>query len=78
MLYIKKFKKISYISQGDDYQILFTADPAKDRIIKKISKFLKIKISKIGKICDQYQKCQIIDEKGKKIGIKHKGYLHNF
>ena len=78
LLHIKKLKKISFISQGDDYQILFTADPAKDRIINKISKSLKVKISKIGKICNQYQKCQIIDEKGKKITIKHKGYLHNF
>ena len=52
----KIIKKISSISCGDDYQILFTASPSKSRIISKISKSLGIKISKIGKICNYLQK----------------------
>ena len=71
-------KKISSVSKGDDYQILFTAAPSKSRIITKTSKSLGIKISKIGKICDHTQKSQIIDEKNKKIAIKTKGYFHQF
>ena len=71
-------KKISSISKGDDYQILFTASPSKSRIITKTSKSLGIKISKIGKICNHTQKSQIIDEKNKKIAIKTKGYFHQF
>ena len=39
---------------------------------------IKNKISKIGKICSSNQKSQIIDEKGNKITIKNKGYLHKF
>jgi thiamine-monophosphate kinase len=74
----KKFDKISFISQGDDYQILFTASSSKSRIINKIAKGLGIKISKIGKICSSQQKSQIIDEKGKKIAVKTKGYSHRF
>ena len=74
----KKLDKISYISQGDDYQILFTANSSKSRIIYKTAKTLGIKISKIGKICSNQQKSQIIDEKGKKIAVKTKGYSHRF
>tara|TARA_B100001121_G_scaffold253071_1_gene229709 strand:- start:715 stop:1674 length:960 start_codon:yes stop_codon:yes gene_type:complete len=74
----KKLDKISFISQGDDYQILFTSNPAKSRIINKTAKSLGVKISKIGKICSNLQKSQIIDQKGKKIAIKRKGYLHRF
>ena len=77
-LILKKLSKISYISQGDDYQILFTANPSKSRIISKTAKSLGIKISKIGKICIASQKSEIIDEKGKKIDVNLKGFYHKF
>ena len=70
--------KISSITHGDDYQILFTASPTKSRIISRISKSLGIKISKIGKICNHSQKSQIINEKNEKIPLKNKGYFHRF
>ena len=75
---LKKIKKISCISRGDDYQILFTASPKKSRIISKTSNSLGIKISKIGKICSPTLKSQIINEKNKQIALKNKGYFHNF
>ena len=78
MILQKKLKKIDFISKGDDYQVLFTASKKKARIIERTSKSLGIKISKIGKICSSNQKSQIIDEKGNKITIKNKGYLHKF
>ena len=78
LLIQKKLDKISFISQGDDYQILFTANSSKSRIINKIAKTIGIKISKIGKICSIRQKSQIIDKKGNKITIKTKGYSHRF
>ena len=65
-------------SKGDDYQILFTASENKNRIIKKVSKNLGIKISKIGKILRNSQKKQIFNEKGVKFGLKLKGYKHKF
>tara|TARA_B100000902_G_scaffold326833_1_gene322093 strand:+ start:1830 stop:2789 length:960 start_codon:yes stop_codon:yes gene_type:complete len=74
----KKLDKISYISRGDDYQILFTANASKSRIINKTAKSLGIKISKIGKISSKLQKSEIIDEKGNKIAVKTKGYYHKF
>ena len=78
MIFLKKLKKIDFISKGDDYQILFTASKKKSRIIYKTFKSLGIKISKIGNICIGSQKPQIIDEKGNKIAIKNKGYFHQF
>ena len=74
----KKMKKIKLISNGDDYQILFTASINKSRIIAQTSKDLGIKISKIGKICSNKKRSVIIDEKGKEIVLKNKGYVHQF
>ena len=75
---MKNMKKIKLVSNGDDYQILFTASKDKSRIIAQTSKNLGIKISKIGKICSNKKRSVIIDEKGKEIVLKNKGYVHQF
>jgi thiamine-monophosphate kinase len=74
----QKFKKSQLISNGDDYQILFTASPRKARIIENKSKLLQVKITKIGKIISGFSKSSIINEKGKQMLIKNKGYAHQF
>ena len=73
-----KFKKKNFISNGDDYQILFTANVDKSRIISNTSKKLGIKISKIGKITSNKHKSIIIDQKGRELLVKKKGYRHEF
>ncbi len=73
-----KINKIKFVSNGDDYQVLFTANKNKSRIIQKISKKLSIKITKIGKILPPSQKSQIIDKNGNIIALKDKGYIHQF
>ena len=78
LIKIKKLKKIKLISNGDDYQVLFTADPNKSRIIKSISYSTGIKISKIGKIVSGKKRSLVINEKGKQIAPKIKGYVHKF
>jgi thiamine-monophosphate kinase len=75
---IKTLKKIRLVSNGDDYQILFTASKDKSRIIDQTSLNLGIKISKIGEICSNKKRSVIIDEKGKEIVLKNKGYVHQF
>jgi thiamine-monophosphate kinase len=79
-IYIKKNKlnKLNFISNGDDYQVLFTAKVSKSRIIANLSKKLGIKISKIGKICSYKDKSVIIDQKGKQLKVKYQGYKHRF
>tara|TARA_B100000963_G_scaffold148575_1_gene129601 strand:- start:42 stop:1001 length:960 start_codon:yes stop_codon:yes gene_type:complete len=74
----KKLKKFDIISNGDDYQVLFTADMNKARIIQKVSKTTGIKITKIGKIVSGKYKSIVFDEKGKQIQAKSKGYIHQF
>ena len=78
--YIKKnnLKKTDFISNGDDYQILFTASADKSRIISSTSKNLGIKISKIGKIGLNNKKSIIINQKGEHLLIKKQGYKHQF
>ena len=78
--YLKKanFKKTNFISNGDDYQILFTASADKSRIIKSISKKLRIKISRIGKITLNNKKSSFISQKGEHLLLKNSGYKHQF
>ena len=78
LIKIHKFNKSRLVSKGDDYQVLFTAAGSKSRIIDRTSKILGIKITKIGKILHGIKKSRIIDEKGKKILLKNKGYIHQF
>ncbi|MDA9695054.1 thiamine-phosphate kinase [Candidatus Pelagibacter sp.] len=74
----QRLNKINLISNGDDYQVLFTADVNKARIIKNTSKTTGIKITKIGKIISGKDRSLIFDEKGKQIQAKSKGYIHQF
>jgi thiamine-monophosphate kinase len=74
----KKLIKSNMISNGDDYQVLFTASSNKSRIILNTSKKLRIKITKIGKIISGNKKSEIIGQKTKQIVLKNKGYIHKF
>ena len=74
----KKLSKIKLISNGDDYQILFTASPNKRRIIKMIAAKEKIKITNICTIQKKIKKSSIVNEKNIEISLQNKGYLHQF
>ena len=78
--YLKKndLKKSNFISNGDDYQVLFTAAVDKFRIIENTSKILGIKISKIGKIGSKNNKSVFINKKGEHLLVKSHGYKHQF
>ena len=78
ILKLKKLSKINYISNGDDYQVLFTATKDKMRIIKKIAYNYRVKLTKIGSIQSYLKKPSIIDDKNRQITLKNKGYLHKF
>ncbi len=78
LINFKKLRKINITSRGDDYQILFTASPIKSRIIKKISKNIGVKITKIGKIISGKNNSKIISIKNEQIEAKNKGYIHRF
>ena len=75
---LKKLSKINYVSNGDDYQILFTASKNKMRIIKKIAFNSGVKLTKIGSIQSYVEKSSIIGGKNLQISLKNKGYFHKF
>ena len=78
LLNLKKLSKIKYISNGDDYQVLFTASKNKSRIIKMISSRCRIKLTKIGSIQSISKKSCLIDGTNKIINLKSRGYFHQF
>ena len=78
VLDLKKLLKINCVSNGDDYQVLFTASKNKTRIIKKIAYNFRVKLTKIGSIQRHDKKSSIIDDKNMQITLKNKGYFHKF
>ena len=78
ILDLKKLSKINFISNGDDYQVLFTASKNKMRIIKKIASNCRVKLTKIGLIQSHVKKSSIVDDKNVQIILKNKGYFHKF
>ena len=78
ILDLKKLSKINFISNGDDYQILFTASKNKARIIKQIASNYRVKLTKIGLIQNHLKKPSIVDGKNVHISLKNKGYFHKF
>ena len=73
-----KKNKLNFISNGDDYQILFTASKKMRHLIKKISKSTSTKVSIVGIV-----KNKSISKNTKSIEEKFKfpkklGYIHNF
>ena len=78
--YLRKTKKnkLDFISKGDDYQILFTANKNKRNLIKKVSKATSTKVSIIGIIKNKSISKSIKLINGK-FGLPKKlGYIHNF
>ena len=75
---LKKLSKINYVSNGDDYQVLFSASKNKMRIIKKIAFNYRVKLTKIGSIQSYVKKSSIVNDKNVKISLKNKGYFHKF
>jgi thiamine-monophosphate kinase len=78
ILDLKKLSKVNYVSNGDDYQVLFTASKDKRRIIRKISIKNRIKITKIGVIQSVSKKSSMLDINNREISLKNKGYFHQF
>ena len=82
--YLNNYLKINnknilkFISKGDDYQILFTSPKTKRKYIKKLSKRINIKITKIGYTTNVKNQRTIIDGKKQLKSINYRGYSHKF
>ena len=72
-------KKSKFIFNGDDYQILFTANKSKRDKIDKISRITKTKISRIGKILSKKKfKFRLLNANKVMNFTKIPGYEHLF
>ena len=78
--YLKKVKKnkINFISNGDDYQIIFTARQNKRNLVKKIAKITSTKVSLVGIVKNKSvsKTIKLINPKCKL--PKKLGYIYNF
>jgi len=72
------FKKENFISNGDDYQILFTSSSKNFNKIKRLAKRIKIKITAIGKITKEANLILNSNKENLIKTMKIKGYLHTF
>ena len=79
-IYLKKYnkKKIKYLFNGDDYQILFTASKKYRILIKSIAKKMNQKITIIGKINNSYKKNLLMLGNNSLKLSKFRGYSHKF
>ena len=73
-----KLLKENFISNGDDYEILFTANKKNRNLIKKIANKNKTKITRIGFIKKNTTSSSVFNALNSKIILKNKGYFHNF
>ena len=73
-----KKNKLNFISNGDDYQILFTANKKMRNLIKKISKSTSTKVSIVGIVKNKSISNNTKSTKEKFKFPKKLGYMHNF
>jgi len=73
-----KKNKLNFISNGDDYQILFTANKKMRHLIKKISKSTSTKVSIVGIVKNKSISNNTKSTEEKFKFPKKLGYIHNF
>ena len=73
-----KKNKLNFISNGDDYQILFTASKKMRHLIKKISKSTSTKVSMVGIVKNKSISKNTKSSEEKFKFPKKLGYIHNF
>ena len=78
ILFKKKINLQSVFSKGDDYQVLFTAKSKLRSKIKKLSKKLNSKITRIGSITKNMDVLFVNNSKKFKINKLNIGYTHTF
>jgi len=70
--------KLNFVSNGDDYQILFTASKKMRNLIKKISKSTSTKVSIVGTVNNKSISKNAKSTEKKFKFPKKLGYIHNF
>lgn len=67
---------IKLATAGDDYELLFTADPEKEDFVKTGAQKLNLRVSKIGFVSEG-QGVECLDINEKRLSIEKSGYSHD-
>ena len=63
------------LTGGDDYELVFTAAPARGRAVAALARRTGISVSRIGKMT-QGSRVQVVTRSGQAVAIKRDGYTH--
>lgn len=61
---------------GDDYELLFTVPPGREREIKAAAAEASVPVTRIGEVLEQGQGISLVDASGRSIPLKRLGYRH--
>jgi thiamine-monophosphate kinase len=64
------------LTGGEDYELLFTAPPAKEEAVKELARELGLPITAIGEIVDAVAGVRVLADDGKEYPIKAMGHDH--
>lgn len=63
------------LSGGDDYELLFTAPPEKELLVRDLSSELELSLTKIGEITEG-EEVEVRDGQGRVVPVERKGFRH--
>ena len=63
------------LTGGDDYELVFTAPPARARALKALSRRAGVPITRIG-VMTQGSRVRVVARDGRRIPLKRAGYTH--
>jgi thiamine-monophosphate kinase len=71
--------RAALLAGGDDYELVFTASRARHRAVARISRRLRLRLTRIGRIVRQRRgtpRVTVLDASGRPIAMKRGGYEH--
>ncbi len=61
---------------GEDYELLFTVPPEKEKTITALRKMFSVPLTRIGEVTGNKGELKILDESGREVSYKKEGFTH--
>ena len=61
---------------GEDYELLFTVPPEKEKTIAALRKMFSVPLTRIGEVTGKRGELKILDESGREVSYKKEGFTH--
>jgi thiamine-monophosphate kinase len=68
--------RAALLAGGDDYELCFTAAPARRNSIERIARRVRVRLTRIGRIQGARPGVVVLDRDGKPLRVAHKGFDH--